>query len=251
MLSFTEYFYVNILITTAHILSVRSHEREFSGQKTAAYAHDQHQLAIVQSGALSVLTDAGNWCVAAGCGAWIPARTRHAIDPAPAATVRTLYIHAPWRLPRFGGSCAVLELNPLIRAVADHIHRHGADKNLVTVLLDQLSTQRELPLFLPALSSPIARQVADAFAADPGGTPRIRELAAELGVSDRTLERAFLADARMTLGEWRQRARIGRAVALLAGGMDVKDVALEVGYETPSAFVVAFKKYVGRTPGKI
>ena len=170
---------------------------------------------------------------------------RHAIEPTPTARVRTLYISTAPNRP-----CAVLALSALVRAIAEHIHHHGADRHLIRVLIDQLPTQRELPLFLPALLSPMARRVAAVLSADPGGTPRIRDLAAELGVSDRTLERAFLADARMTLGEWRQRARIGRAIALLAAGMDVKDVALEVGYETPSAFVVGFKKYVGRTPGK-
>lgn len=171
---------------------------------------------------------------------------RHALEPTPSARVRTLYIYGSRK-----GACAVLELSPLLNALVDHIHHHGSDKHLIAVLLDQLAAQHELPLFLPRLSSAIAQQVADALAGDPADTPRIRDLAAQFGVSDRTLERAFAADAGMPLGEWRQRARIGRAIALLAGGMDVKDVALEVGYETPSAFVVAFKKYVGMTPGKI
>jgi AraC-like DNA-binding protein len=206
----------------------------------------------VLSAALLVENNSGTWPVPSGCAAWIPARTRHSITATPTARVRTLYI---WSGPHirsgpFADQTAVLELSPLLRALGDHIHRHGANKNLVAVLIDQLSAQRELPLFLPALSSPIAQRVANVLASDPGGTPRIRDLAAELGVSDRTLERAFVADAGMTLGEWRQRARIGRAIALLAGGMEVKDVALEVGYETPSAFVVAFKKHVGTTPGK-
>lgn len=86
---------------------------------------------------------------------------------------------------------------------------------------------------------------------DPADTPRIRDLATELGVSDRTLERAFAADALMPLGEWRQRSRICRAIALLAAGGAVQHIALEVGYATPSAFVAAFKSYAGLTPGKL
>ena len=197
------------------------------------------------SGAFSIHHDSGTWAVPAGCGAWIPAGLRHALEPTPAARVRTLYIYGSRK-----GSCAVFDLSPLLRAIVDHIHQHGSDTHLVAVLLDQLAAQRQLPLCLPRLSSAIAQQVADALVADLADTPRIRELAAQFGVSARTLERAFAADAGMPLGEWRQRARIGRAIALLAGGLDVKDVALEVGYETPSAFVVAFKKYVGKTPGK-
>ena len=48
----------------------------------------------------------------------------------------------------------------------------------------------------------------EALASDPADTPRTRDLATELGVSNRTLERAFIADAGMPLGEWRQRARV-------------------------------------------
>ena len=70
-----------------------------------------------------------------------------------------------------------------------------------------------------------------------------------MGVSAKTIERAFVNDAKMTFGEWRQRTRICRAVELLAGGLAVKDAALEVGYETTSAFITAFKRYAGTTPG--
>ena len=179
---------------------------------------------------------------------------RHSIEPLPAARTRTLYLGRA-REPR---DCAVLEISPLLRAIVDHICRmevlrddDAAAKRLSGVLIDQLSEHRELPLFVPLLKTPLAKRVAEALGADPTDTPRICDVAAELGVSDRTLERQFVADAGITLGEWRQRSRITRAIALLAGGSDVKDVALEVGYATPSAFVTAFKKYVGTTPGKV
>lgn len=144
-----------------------------------------------------------------------------------------------------------------MRAIVDHvcdaqrIRDARESKHLLAVLLDQLPRQGELPLFVPSLKSPLAIRVAATLASAPDDTPRIRDLATELGVSDRTLERTFSADAGMPLGEWRQRSRMCRAIALLAAGGDVQDVALEVGYATPSAFVAVFKKYVGTTPGKI
>ena len=226
--------------------TVRTQERTYFGEKRPEFAHDAHQLSVVMSGAIAIENFSGTWLVPGGCAAWIPGRTRHAIAPTPTARVRTLYIY-----PGRKRSLAVLELNPLLRAIVDHIHQHGPDKKLNAVLLDQIAVARELPLFLPRPSSAIAQRAVEVLESDPAGTPRIGDLAGELQVSGRTLERAFIADAGMTLGEWRQRARISRAIALLAGGMDVKDVALEVGYETPSAFVAAFKKYVGVTPGKV
>jgi AraC-like DNA-binding protein len=152
----------------------------------------------------------------------------------------------------------VIEVDPLLRALIDHVCRldHlGADdaaaKRLAAVLIDRIGEGRQLPLFVPSLRSPVARRAAEALRSDPADTPRIRDLAAGLGVSGRTIERAFVADAAMTVGEWRQRARISRAIALLAGGREVKEVALEAGYESASAFVTAFKRIVGITPGKL
>ncbi len=206
---------------------------------------------VAVDGAFAVGNNFGAWTVPAGCAAWIPARLRHSIEALPRAVTRTLYIS------RGRAGSAVLEVNPLVRVIVDHVCGatrpldEGPARRLVAVLLDHVAPQRELPLFVPAVTSPLARTVADALRSDPAGTPRIRDLAAAAGVSTRTLERAFTADTSMSLGEWRQRWRVCRAIALLAGGMAVKDVALEVGYETPSAFVTAFKKYVGTTPGKI
>jgi AraC-like DNA-binding protein len=209
---------------------------------------------VVCDGAISAQNKFGTLAVAAGCAAWIPAGMRYSIEPLPAARTRTLYLRQA-RGPR---DYAVLEISPLLRAIVDHVcgvevlrDDDAAAKRLCAVLIDQLADRRELPLFVPILKTPLARRVADALSADPTDTPRICDVAAELGVSDRTLARRFLADAGLTLGEWRQRSRITRAIALLAGGSDVKDVALEVGYATPSAFVSAFKKYVGTTPGRV
>ena len=235
---------------------IRAHEREYSGQKTPEFAHDAHQFGVVLTGALTIHAATGTSTTPAGCGIWIPARTRHSIEPRPVARVRPLYIYGLRRHNqeiahlKVGSNCCVVALTPLMRALVDHLHQHTADKNVTAVLIDQLATQQELPLFLAAVSSPMARRVAEVLTADPADTPRIRDLATAMGVSARTLERAFVTDARMPLGEWRQRARISRAIALLADRMDVKDVALEVGYETPSAFFVAFKRYAGVTPGK-
>jgi AraC-like DNA-binding protein len=250
VLSLFRYLLSNISITTQLL---RGADRSYSGHKTAEFAHDSVQLTLIVDGALSVTNKFGAWTVPAGCAAWIPAGTRHSITPLPRARTRTLYLsNSPIRR-----QCAVLAITPLVRAIIDHVcdapsaPNNAATHHLHAVLRDQLREHRELPLFVPALTSPLAVRVATALASDPAGTPRSGDLAAELGVSARTLERAFMADAGMPLGEWRQRVRISRAIALLAAGGSVQDIALEVGYSSPSAFVAVFKRYTGTTPGKL
>jgi AraC-like DNA-binding protein len=52
----------------------------------------------------------------------------------------------------------------------------------------------------------------------------------------------------MAFGEWRQRLRLVRAFSLLREGMPVQNVASEMGYRTPSAFIAMFKRMTGSTP---
>ena len=54
----------------------------------------------------------------------------------------------------------------------------------------------------------------------------------------------------MTLGRWRQQARLLHAVRMLAGGDSVTATALEVGYDSTSAFIEAFSSVLGATPGR-
>lgn len=49
-------------------------------------------------------------------------------------------------------------------------------------------------------------------------------------------------------GRWRTLLRLQSALPLLAGGEVVGRIAARVGYETPSAFIAAFRRGTGTTP---
>jgi AraC-like DNA-binding protein len=75
------------------------------------------------------------------------------------------------------------------------------------------------------------------------------ELAKIAGASKRTLERLFKFETGLGFGKWRQQLRLGHAMRLLAAGEAVTSVALEVGYDSTSAFISAFRMTFGKTPG--
>ena len=52
----------------------------------------------------------------------------------------------------------------------------------------------------------------------------------------------------MSFESWRRQARLMKAVELLVSGCAVKEVAFEVGYQQPSAFVEMFRAALGATP---
>jgi AraC-like DNA-binding protein len=66
----------------------------------------------------------------------------------------------------------------------------------------------------------------------------------------KTIQRLFVKETGMTFGQWRQQARLLRALELLAVGEKVIDVALALGYESPSAFAAMFRKQFGQTPSQ-
>ena len=93
-----------------------------------------------------------------------------------------------------------------------------------------------------------ARQVADGIAADPADGRTLAEWGHDVGASERTLARAFLADTGMSFGRWRTLLRVQAALAALARGEPVGNVARHVGYDSDSAFVQAFRRETGVTP---
>ena len=78
----------------------------------------------------------------------------------------------------------------------------------------------------------------------------LHEVARGAGASTRTIERLFRDETGLSFGAWRQRARLARALQLLADDATVTQAAIAVGYESVSAFVAAFRRTVGITPGQ-
>jgi len=74
------------------------------------------------------------------------------------------------------------------------------------------------------------------------------DLQRAVGASRRTIERRFKSETRMSLGQWRRRARVLAAVSLLSQGDSVTRVAVTVGYSSPSSFVAAFRSELGSAP---
>ena len=70
------------------------------------------------------------------------------------------------------------------------------------------------------------------------------------GVSKRTLERLFNRETGMSFGRWRQQVRLLQALRRLAAGVPVTTAALDVGYESTSAFIDMFRRALGTTPGR-
>jgi AraC-like DNA-binding protein len=83
----------------------------------------------------------------------------------------------------------------------------------------------------------------------PAADDSLDQLARRHGAGRRTLERIFRGETGMSFGMWRQQARLLHSVSALAEGKPVTEAALDAGYASVSAYIAAFKRTFGCTPG--
>lgn len=105
------------------------------------------------------------------------------------------------------------------------------------------------PCVLPAPGSDAVARALALTEEMSSGKPRFEEIARITGQSSRALARRFADEMGMTWGEALRRIRMIRAVEALAGSnASVTEIALEVGYNSLSAFNVAFRDLTGKSP---
>lgn len=220
----------------------------------AWHEHPRFQLLYAVRGVMTVETPHGTWVVPPQRAVWLPPHTRHRLTTSGSVKMRTLYVR-PDAAARMAQQCEVYEVSPLLRELilrATELpleyDEHGAEGRLVALLLDELSALARLPYNLPMPRSPLLTRLCDALLAAPGDATPLEALAARHGVAARTLARRFRAETAMSFSEWRRRARLLRALAWIAEGKPILEVALELGYDSPSAFSAMFRREFGASP---
>jgi AraC-like DNA-binding protein len=124
------------------------------------------------------------------------------------------------------------------------------DGRVMRLILDELRALPVLPLHLHMPSDPRLLRICKRLQQQLDDPSTMSEWARRLAVDVKTIQRLFLKETGMTFGQWRQQARLLRALELLAGGEKVINVALALGYESPSAFATMFRRQFNQTPGQ-
>ena len=84
----------------------------------------------------------------------------------------------------------------------------------------------------------------------PGNNLTLEDWGQVVGATGRTLARHFRLETGMSFVQWRRQIRILEALRRLGMKEPVTTVAIELGYDSPSAFISMFKKALGKTPGQ-
>lgn len=218
------------------------------------HVHDDvHEILWGCRGTLTVETDDGYFAVPSALGLWIPAGVQHRVTAASGTRFQCTYLDPSLGAPSARTSAVtVTELieslltllaSPAALAAAPRAHAEA----LVAALLEPIEIAT---IDIPMPGDDRTRRVADGILADPADNRSIDDWGHEVGASARNLSRLFTTETGLSFTAWRTRARIRRSIELLAAGYPVSAVSRRVGYTAPSAFVHAFRREIGRTPGE-
>ncbi|RSC26095.1 MULTISPECIES: AraC family transcriptional regulator [Pseudomonas] len=220
------------------------------------HVHRRAQFLYGMSGLMEVLTDDGAWVVPPYSGVWIPSGKPHQVLMRGVST-RSLYIEAV-AAPRLGQACEALLVTPLLHqlllasaelpALYDP---QGRDGQLVGLILHELRSAERLPLFAPMPGEPRLALLCQAFLAAPSISTTAEAWAMHLNWSPRTFSRRFREQTGLSFGQWRQQACLMAAVTRLAAGEAVTRVALDLGYDSPSAFSSMYRRVMGEAPSAV
>lgn len=232
-----------VIIAESHVLGAPA--------EWEPHVHPAHELVWVGRGALTSRAGDRLFTVSEGCGLWVPAGEVHAGRLTAGAEFHTAFF-APERSPvAFAGPTAIA-MTPLLESLLIRLARTdldaGARARAEAVVFDVLEPAEPQPaLHLPGDARVDA--VVEALLADPADARSLDEWARELGVSARTVSRAFRSATGLSFAQWRRSLRVHRALTLLGEGHEVQDAAELLGYAQTSTFIDAFRRVMGATPG--
>jgi len=246
----------NVQIAKAIDRYVLAHQSDMSpAHQGVRHSHEWYQLMYASSGLLNVTFADKMVVIPPNKAIWLPPGCEHRTFTPVGAKFRSLYFR-PDQVKALGEESKVLNISPLIRElILEIVARcdvdlvwNPMDFRLLTVLLDQLTAQKDKGLTLSIPQDTRLLELVDEIQMNPSNDLNLDEWAARLGVSSRTISRIFMSQTGIGFKEWRQRMRLLNSLLLLEKGDPVTQVALDVGYSSPSAFTYAFHQFFECTP---
>jgi AraC-like DNA-binding protein len=233
------------------ILSIDRGEAEPHWQ-LETHSHPEPLLLWTSTATVTVTTASRDWLIPPGYGLWIPGGTEHAGGVLHAGEGSVITFD-PGNCPITWTQPTGVTVGPLLRELIAHLHQTGPQdpsrphaEALTFELLAPLPNQA-IHVSMPA--DPRVRTIAERLIADPADQRELAAWADHVHAGVRTLSRLFLRETGLSFARWRTQVRIRAAIQLLANGATVDAAARAVGYRKTSAFINAFRRATGQTPG--
>jgi AraC-like DNA-binding protein len=221
-----------------------------------SHSHPWSQLSYSCVGVMHIETDAGIFVIPPEQALWLPPGMAHQHFCKNKVSYRSLYID-PALSELLGKQVRPLSVDPLLKSLILEISNWPEDyeettqtRRFILVLLDRLALAKSNELFMPTIQDKRLLPIIETLNQEPANKLTIEQWARKVGASSRTLNRLFNQNYGMGFSRWKQKLRILKSLELLNSNSQLAAIAFELGYESTSAFITAFKKHLGCSPKK-
>lgn len=218
------------------------------------HSHRRTQLMHSISGVMTVITDQGSWTVSPQHALIIPGGVMHQTRCWGEVQLRALYVE-PGATDTLPKQCRRIKVSPLVRALINEAVTFrtdydicGREGQIMSLILAEIGRTPAEPLGAPMPRDKRLTRICEAILRDPGSSRDLEYWAQLGGLGRRTLTRLFRRDTGLSFGEWRQQVRLMEAMSRLTMRESVTNIALDLGYESPSAFSAMFRRAMGVSP---
>ncbi len=218
------------------------------------HQHPWGQLAYCSTGIMKVEVPGASFMIPPKRALWLPKFTPHTVSTRYGLSFRSLYIDnsLSTELP---DKTVALSVNGLLRELILSIATWDEDYRLterkqrhIDFLLDQLIQAERAPLSLTMPEDKRLTRITEFICSHPGNNTSLSTWSETVGATPRTINRLFQKETNMGFIEWRQRLRILYSLERIEKGDKLSNIALDLGYESDSAFISMFKKHMGVAP---
>ena len=232
--------------------------------RIVAHSHDRAQLIHSLVGHLVVEVEEQAFLLTPETALWIPANVEHAVFAQDSVHYCSVFISAKITngvsgAPLHSESSQVhrVYMRPLLQQLAISAAEFSQSNELTVqqnrlleVLVDQVLNIKPCDLVLSLPRDRRLMEIIPALISEPSLADDLSSLAIKANISARTVERIFKKETGYSYKQWQQRLILLRAIAMLKSGTAIKRIALELGYQTSSAFIAMFKRIMKLTPSQ-
>jgi len=148
-----------------------------------------------------------------------------------------------------------ISISPLLKELIiyltkeDPFYLEGSETaKLASTLLYQITQMRCRQFDFTIPKDPRLKGLAHYLLANPDDRKTIAQWAKQYSLSERTFTRLVKKDIGITFGHWKRQLHLILALRMLDEKKSVQIIADNLGYESVSAFIVFFKKMLGKPP---
>lgn len=231
--------------------------RPKAGEASDWHTHPFGQITSALSGSMYVGTPDRVHLLCSAMAVWIPPDTRHWLRYG--ARNEMIYVDVSREeAQHLGGNCRVVGMTPLLESLMAATAPGAAPERspahmaaLHALLRQEFVAAADVPL---SVAMPRDRRIVGAARAAleaPGEVGTSADWLSGVAAGRKTIERLFVAETGMTPARWLRQVRVLHAITRLAAGEKVGMVALDMGYESASAFSYMFRRTIGVCPSRL